>query len=62
MTPHAQSMKLADVDFPLPKYRTGQTVYRASVSHETEMLPCPDCLGTAPPPRRPARGRPSAGY
>jgi hypothetical protein len=46
MTPHAQSMKLADVDFPLPKYRTGQTVYRASVSHETEMLPCPDCLGT----------------
>lgn len=35
-----------DMGFPLPKYRTGETVYRASVSHETEMLPCPDCLGT----------------
>ncbi|RUP17454.1 hypothetical protein [Methylobacterium sp.] len=46
MTPHAQSVQLADVDFPLPKFRAGQTVYRASVSHETEMLPCPDCLGT----------------
>lgn len=45
MTPYAQSVQVADIDFPLPKFRTGQTVFCASVSHETEMLPCPDCLG-----------------
>lgn len=42
----ANEAALAEFDFPLPKYRTGQTVYCVSVTHERETLPCPDCLGT----------------
>jgi hypothetical protein len=34
-----------EFDFPLPKYRTGQTVYCARVTSERQTLPCPDCLG-----------------
>lgn len=36
----------ADADFPKPKYQRGQVVYCATVYHETETLPCPDCLGS----------------
>lgn len=32
-------------EVPVPKYRIGQTVYRATTTTENVALPCPDCLG-----------------
>jgi hypothetical protein len=31
---------------PTPRYKIGDTVWRSYTEHTTEMLPCPDCLGT----------------
>lgn len=33
-------------DVPQPKYRNGQTVFRASEVSSVQQLQCPDCLGT----------------
>lgn len=34
------------LDFPLPKYRKGATVWNGHVNQRRKDFPCPDCLGT----------------
>lgn len=37
---------MADLDIPIPKYRVGQTIYRATCERSTEPQKCPDCGGS----------------